>query len=267
MKADSVYLPSIQSQRPSPLIKHSVATVHIRTSKSGFTLVELLVAISIFAILAAMGWKVFDHLNKVKERNIVHETNLSKLQDAYLQMQRDTLQIMPINAAVESDVEPALSLNDARLSFTKSGVTDPLKQGFSPYERIEYQYSAQDKKIYRLKYTELYRVSSTQPLSSVLLDDVENYEVIVLNPAELSQWPDPSIDNNNQKLKAVLPRGVRIQFSKGGVQYEWLFSLMNTDYLAQSATSSASGQSSSEPVAGQGQSVGQGFSQQSQTIP
>ena len=28
----------------------------------GFTLIELLVAIAIFAVLSALGWKVFDHL-------------------------------------------------------------------------------------------------------------------------------------------------------------------------------------------------------------
>ena len=39
----------------------------------GFTLVELLVAIAIFAILAAMGWNVFEHISHVKERNVIRE--------------------------------------------------------------------------------------------------------------------------------------------------------------------------------------------------
>ena len=39
------------------------------TKRSGFTLVELLVAIAIFAVLSALGWKVFDYLIKIKERN------------------------------------------------------------------------------------------------------------------------------------------------------------------------------------------------------
>ena len=32
--------------------------------KNGFTLVELLVAIAIFAVLSMLGWKVFDYLLK-----------------------------------------------------------------------------------------------------------------------------------------------------------------------------------------------------------
>ena len=44
--------------------------------KQAFTLVELLVAIAIFAVLSMLGWKVFDYLLKVKDRNAEHETYL-----------------------------------------------------------------------------------------------------------------------------------------------------------------------------------------------
>ena len=38
--------------------------------KKGFTLVELLVAIAIFAVLSMLGWKVFDYLLKVMVRDL-----------------------------------------------------------------------------------------------------------------------------------------------------------------------------------------------------
>ena len=197
----------------------------------GFTLVELLVAIAIFAVLSALGWKVFDYLIKVKDRNATHEQNLGQLQDAYLQIQRDALQIVPITANVAGEIQPALVLNNQNLSFSKAGVTDPLKQGLSPFERIEYQYNQQDKKIYRLKYPQLNMNTSAQPLSSVLLSDVEQYQIQVLNPNELTQWPDNAMNAEDTQTAPLLPRGFKIKFMLRDVEYEWIMTLLNTDFL------------------------------------
>lgn len=53
----------------------------------------------------------------------------------------------------------------------------------------------------------------------------------VLNPDEMTQWPDPTIDFNNKQLLQTLPKGLRIRFSIDNVEYEWIFSLLNTDFL------------------------------------
>lgn len=201
--------------------------------QKAFTLVELLVAIAIFAVLSALGWKVFDYLIKVKDRNMVHEQNLGQLQDAYLQMQRDTLQIVPLTANISGKLQPSLTLNNQSLSFSKAGVTDPLKQGLSPYERIELQYNPQDKKIYRLKYANLNVNQATQPLSSVLLSEVDQFRVAVLNPNELEQWPENSMDLADAKAIRVLPKGLRMTFTIRDVEYEWIFRLLNTSALVE----------------------------------
>lgn len=113
--------------------------------RSGFTLVELLVAIAIFAILSLLGWKVFDYLLKVRDRNTQHEVQLFELQDAYQQVLRDTLQIIPLSANQGGQLRPALEIDNQVLRFSKAGVTDPLKQGLSPFERIEYRYDPDQK--------------------------------------------------------------------------------------------------------------------------
>lgn len=206
---------------------------------SGFTLIELLVSIAIFAVLSALGWKIFDYLVKVKDRNQEHEMALSELQESYQQMQRDFLQAMPLTATERNQVQPALRLNNQKLSFSKVGVTDPLKQGLSPYERIEYVYHASDKILYRLKYPYLTLSSNVQPQSSILLKNVENYQVVVLKPEELNQWPDPnmvtSADQSVQQA-SVLPKGIKIKMTVKGVEYEWIFSLLNTDDLQSPAS-------------------------------
>lgn len=197
----------------------------------GFTLVELLVAIAIFAVLSALGWKVFDYLLKVRDRNAVHEAHLAELQDAYLQFQRDSLQIVPLTANIAGTVQPALVLSNQNLSFTKSGVSDPLQQGLSPYERIEYRYDTQQKKIYRLKYANINVSQSQQPVSSELLSSVDQFEITVLNPEALTQWPDANTDANDLQALRVLPKGLRIKLTVQDVEYEWIMSLLNTQFL------------------------------------
>ena len=213
------------------LIKHKKNQTVYAQKSTGFTLIELLVAIAIFAVLSALGWKIFDYLIKVKDRNVIHEENLGQLQGAYQQIQRDTLQIVPISARSGEEIEPALGLDNQKLSFSKTGVTDPLKQGLSPYERIEYVYNAQEKKLYRLKYSNLNRNNSEQPLSSVLLADVDQYRIDVLNPTELDRWPNDMIKNDRQ-----LPRGIKIKVTIRDIEYEWIFSLLNSDYLINNGT-------------------------------
>lgn len=208
----------------------------IKSKQQGFTLVELLVAIAIFAVLSALGWKIFDYLNKVKDRNAVHEQQLLSLQDSYLQMQRDALQMVPLTANISGQIQPAFLLDDQSLQFSKAGVTDPLKQGLSPFERIEYRYNAQDRKVYRLKYPNLNVLQTTQPLSSTILENVDDFQITILNPNELNSWPEASTISSNSNdaqdgVARLLPKGMRIRFKQQDVEYEWIFSLLNTDYL------------------------------------
>ena len=203
------------------------------TKRSGFTLVELLVAIAIFAVLSALGWKVFDYLIKIKERNTQHEQRLGQLQEAYQQVLRDTVQIVPITANVAGQVQPAVMLQNGQLTFSKTGVTDPLMQGIPPEERVEYIYKADEKKLYRYKYKNLNQTGNDQPETSVLLDSVDQFQIILLNPNEMAQWPEVALSENDVTQTKILPRGLKINLTVNEVSYEWVFSLLNTDFLKQ----------------------------------
>ncbi len=200
--------------------------------KNGFTLVELLVAIAIFAVLSALGWRVFDHIRVTRDQNTLHEQKLNQLQQGYQQILRDMVQTVPLTANVNGDIQPALVLQDGRFNFSKTGVTDPLEQGIAPDERVEYQYRADEQKVYRLKFRNLNQTGRDQPESSILLSDVEQFQITALNPNEITQWPESGLDLNRTENKQLLPKGIKINLIVQGVQYEWLFSLLNTDYLS-----------------------------------
>ena len=203
------------------------------TKRSGFTLVELLVAIAIFAVLSALGWKVFDYLIKIKERNTQHEQRLGQLQEAYQQVLRDTVQIVPVTANVAGQVQPAVMLQNGQLTFSKTGVTDPLMQGIPPEERVEYIYKADEKKLYRYKYKNLNQTGNDQPETSVLLDSVDQFQIMLLNPNEMAQWPEVVLSENDVTQAKILPHGLKINLTVNEVSYVWVFSLLNTDFLKQ----------------------------------
>ncbi|MCF3126658.1 MULTISPECIES: type II secretion system minor pseudopilin GspJ [Acinetobacter] len=200
--------------------------------RSGFTLVELLVAIAIFAVLSALGWKIFDYLIKTKERNQQHELQIFELQDAYQIILRDSLQLIPMTANINGQIRPALSLSDTSLQFSKAGVSDPLKEGLAPYERIEYRYVPSEKMVYRLKYRSLNITNNEQPESSVLLKNVDQFRITVLNPQILNQWPEAGADLSQPTSMQRLPRGLKIDIQRSDVNYEWIFPLLDTQFMS-----------------------------------
>ena len=202
----------------------------------GFTLVELLVAIAIFAVLSALGWKVFDYIAKVKTQNAMHESKLGQLQESYQQILRDTVQAVPLTANIAGQVQAALTLQNNKLAFSKTGVTDPLNQGVAADERVEYVYRQDEQKVYRLKYPNINQSGRGQPDSSVLLNGVEQYQITVLNPNELTTWPDSVGNLSSDAEKQRLPRGLKLNLTVNGVSYEWIFSLLNTDFLEEKKT-------------------------------
>lgn len=204
--------------------------------QQGFTLIELLVAIAIFALLSALGWQVLDHLMRIQQRNSQHEQVIEELQNAYLQIQRDSLQVVPLSATISDQKQAAMYLNGQTLSLSKTGVTDPLNQGNPPQERIEYAYNAEEKKLYRLKYRYLDRLQDNQPLSSVLLNHVDQYEVSILNPEQLNMWPAAYVHPNDAAALKAIPKGIKFKFSIQDVEYEWIFSLNGNDVLSWSGS-------------------------------
>jgi general secretion pathway protein J len=142
------------------------------------------------------------------------------------------LQIIPLTANDGRQLQAALVLNDRSFMFSKAGVSDPLKQGLSPYERVEYRFDESQQKVYRLKYANLNIPNRVQPVSSTLIENVEKFKVVVLNPQELTQWPDNISDPNNITELKKLPLGIKIQLTVAGTDYEWIYSLLNTNALS-----------------------------------
>lgn len=164
----------------------------------GFTLLELMVAMAIFAMLAVAGWQVFDGVNRARERAQFHADNLAVLQYAYLQVQQDMGQIIPYQAVTTQSVsavnnntsnstssgnntqsseqinkiapKPFMSLDSEYVSFVRFADPDPRYQSSNSLQRIEYIFA--DERLIRRQYASMEGGRDSVSLDSVLLEGV-----------------------------------------------------------------------------------------------
>src|SRR5690606_24248027 len=195
-------------------------------SNHGFTLLELMVAMAIFAMLAVAGWQVFDGVNRARERAQFHADNLAVLQYAYLQLQQDMNQMIPYqavdtqganslinnapinNAATNSTAtnnnnsnqenapapEPFMSLDGAHISFVRFADPDPRYQSSASVQHIEYIFA--DERLIRRQYTSLAGGSDSISLDSVLLEGVTAGRWQAYLPELRTKFPNKDNRNN-----------------------------------------------------------------------
>ena len=221
----------------------------------GFTLLELMVAMAIFAMLAVAGWQVFDGVNRARERAQFHADNLAVLQYAYLQLQQDMGQIIPYQAATQSvsaannkpqsseqinkiAPEPFMSLDGEHVSFVRFADPDPRYQSSNSLQRIEYIFS--DERLIRRQYTSMEGGRDSVSLDSVLLEGVTAGSWQAYLPELSTKFPSDDTNNGSSTNTAVrrsanttspkptavlLPKGIAVSFTYQDMPITWQWAL------------------------------------------
>ena len=226
----------------------------------GFTLLELMVAMAIFAMLAVAGWQVFDSVNRARERAQFHADNLAVLQYAYLQLQQDMGQIIPYQLPTTQDArtqdisvansgnessqdnaiepEPFMSLDGERVSFVRFADPDPRYQSSTSMQHVEYIFA--DERLIRRQYTSLATGPNSVSLDSVLLEGVTAARWQAYLPEIATKFPDENSGNNNNTNSAsgqttntassqaeakLLPKGIAVSFTYQDMPITWQWAL------------------------------------------
>ena len=221
---------------------HSHSNNYKNKTNSGFTLLEVLVALAIFAVLSLAGWKVFDSLIKVRERNQIYTQQLSAMQSTYTLMLRDFSQASARPARNSAQTEPALLLENNKITFTRMGAFDPTGRSQSSFERVTYQYDAGQQRLIRTSYRNPDQSQNQTPPVNVLLNKISNFSIQVLEPALNDSWPPASdlaqpVDGTVQLVQgdSRLPLGVQVEFTLNDRPIIWRFSLVKKlpDYISE----------------------------------
>lgn len=160
----------------------------------GFTLLELLVAIGIFALLAAMAYGGLNLILKEREATDKHAARLAQLQRTFLWLGRDIEQTLnrPIRDEY-GDKQPALTgveVGRYQLELTRAGWRNPAGRTRSNLQRVAY--GIQDEKLVRAYWNVLDRAQDSQPLETELLDGVIRMELrfLTLQTGNKKEWVD-----------------------------------------------------------------------------
>lgn len=201
----------------SPFSIHcSAATEQHKTSQQGFTLIELMIALVIFAMLALAGWQIMDSLTKSRERGYQHQKSLSQLDYAYLQLSQDLAQTsnyvaVPILSATayananntasanSAAMTPTFVLNASQMSFIRFAAPDPRYQPSPMLAKI--QYSVAGETLTKQRFYQLDDNNET-PATSVLLTGIKDASWRALTPDAVSVFPDEATLQKVQQIQA-----------------------------------------------------------------
>jgi general secretion pathway protein J len=162
--------------------------------QSGFTLLEILVAVAIFAIIGVLAYSGYSELTRQAERLSESAARMRAIQSTMQRMVQDfsSIEPRPVREPLGDNLQPAL-ISDSRseqlAELTHSGWSNPAGVPRSTLQRVAYR--LEDGKLTRNYWVMLDRTLSTEPIRTVLLDDVKTVTLrfMTANRRFTDQWP------------------------------------------------------------------------------
>jgi len=181
-------------------------------SHSGFTLLEVLVAMSIFAFIGLGANQMLRTIIDTREITTASNKTLNSMVRAFTTMERDFSQIVP-RAVRDEYGEPLESMlvgnGDYLVEMTRTGWNNPAKRTRSNLQRVAYE--VEDETLLRHFWLVLDRAEDSEPITQELLEGVEDFRVKLLDEEGegTDSWPENQGQNQNQNQEA-LPLAVEV---------------------------------------------------------
>jgi general secretion pathway protein J len=198
---------------------------------AGFTLLEILVAIAIFAIIGVASSALLTSVIDRNELSDARFNQLEKLQRAMIVIERDLHQAIKRPVRLDGELNKNVMVggvasgSDADgIGFVRSGWHNP--QFMLPRSNMQYvAYRLQDNQLQRVYGNHVDNVIGFEPKIRVLLEQVDDFQVEFFVKSEGA--PDDQRDWNESYQGTVLPRAVAVIItteSFGEIRREFIIS-------------------------------------------
>lgn len=161
-----------------------------RASQRGFTLIEVLVSLVIFAAMAAITWGALSQIARARSALATEQDRFAAVVRAMSDMERDLRQAIsrPLRGNYGEQV-PAVLGTSERIELSRLGFANPRAEPRSNIERV--LYDIDNKKLKRGRYAVLDRAAGSVPEWRDLLDQVDEFRLRYLDSdgAWRDQWP------------------------------------------------------------------------------
>ena len=187
-----------------------------RFRASGFTLIEVWIAVALFTIVSILAYSGYRELHMQSEKLGAAAARARDVQSAMQRIAQDfaSIEPRPIREPLGDNVRPAL-VSDSRTEwlaeFTRSGWSNPAGVSRSTLQRVAYR--LENGKLSRSYWVMLDRTLSAEPVSTVLVDRVKTVTLRFMTPNRrfTEQWPQLSGGNVvGPGAARVLPIAVEI---------------------------------------------------------
>lgn len=201
----------------------------MRMQCKGLTLIELLVAIAIFSLMAGAGYIGLDQGLSVEKKLKTESLHWRRLESVYTLMQTDLNQAIKRVPKVSSGAEFAFTgygqgstdNGDLLYGFNRGGQTSFLDRATNPYQYVSYYLS--DGTLYR-SVQSFINASEDTTTAYPILSEVNKINMSYLISS--NTWTDGWPQSPNPADPTALPRAVRVNLVLANNNaYEWIFNV------------------------------------------